>query len=153
MFRIIVTAGLLLWSMAISAGDAGHPDVVAEVKETTAAWVAAFNARDAQRIAALYAPDAVFWGTVSPTIRITPDEVLEYFEASVARNPKMRIGVEDQHVRVYGEMATNSGIYVTHNPQPGAQDIVKVSRFTFVYQRQHDGWIIVSHHSSSMPSE
>ncbi|HEV8644903.1 MAG TPA: DUF4440 domain-containing protein [Burkholderiales bacterium] len=35
----------------------------------TAAWAEAFNARDAQQIAALYADDAVFWGTISPTIR------------------------------------------------------------------------------------
>lgn len=153
MFRLLFFTGLLVWSALVYAGDRGDPSAVSEIKATTAAWVQAFNARDAQRVAALYAEDAVFWGTVSPTIRTTPARVLEYFEASVARSPYMRISVEEQHVRVLGDVATNSGIYVSHNPQPDGNEVVKVSRFTFVYQRRDRGWTIVSHHSSRMPDQ
>lgn len=152
MFQKIVAASLLIWSLAASAGDFGDAGVVAEIKGTTAAWVEAFNVRDARRIGALYAPDAVFWGTVSPTIRITPDQVLEYFDASVTRSPKLRIGVHEQHVRVYGDTATNSGVYISRNPQPGVGDLLSVSRFTFVYQRREGQWLIVAHHSSRMPT-
>jgi hypothetical protein len=94
----------------------------------------------------------VFWGTVSPTLRTTPDDVEASFAASVARSPKLRIGVDDQHVRIYGDTATNSGIYVSRNPRPGADDVVNVSRFTFVYRRRDGGWVIVAHHSSRMPA-
>lgn len=152
MFQNIAAASLLIWSLAASAGDAGDPDVVAEIKQTTAAWIDAFNVRDAQRIGMLYAPDAVFWGTVSPTIRITPAQVLAYFDASVARSPKLRIGVHEQHVRVYDDTATNSGVYISRNPQPGGGDLLNVSRFTFVYQRREGQWLIVAHHSSRMPT-
>lgn len=152
MRTLITGAALLLSSMAVLAADVGDARVVTEIKATTAKWIGAFNTRDAQSVADLYASDAVFWGTVSPTIRMTPDKVLEYFQASSTRNPNMRIGVKDQHVRVYGDTATNSGIYVTHNPRPGEDDAVSVSRFTFVYQRQGNDWVIVSHHSSRMPS-
>ena len=153
MLRTIVAASLLLASVAVKANDVGDARVVAEVKETIAAWVDAFNVRDAQRVAALYAADAVFWGTVSPTIRITPAKVFEYFESSVTRNPELRVGVEEQHVRIYGDVATNSGIYVARNPRPGAEDLVTVARFTFVYQRRDGRWIIVAHHSSRMPAK
>lgn len=153
MFRRFFLMGLLLSSMVAYADDRGDPSVVSEVKAAIGAWVEAFNARDPQRIAALYAEDAVFWGTVSPTIRTTPAQVLEYFEASVARSPHMRIAVDEQHVRVLGNVATNSGIYVSHNPQPDGSEVVKVSRFTFVYQRRDAGWIIVSHHSSRVPGQ
>lgn len=153
MLRTIVAAGLLLWSFAAPANDVGDARVVAEVKETITAWVDAFNVRDAQRVAALYASDAVFWGTVSPTIRITPAKVFEYFESSVVRNPKLRISVEEQHVRVYGDVATNSGIYMARNPQPDGEDLVTVARFTFVYQLRDGHWIIVAHHSSRMPEK
>ena len=152
MFRVIIVAGLLFWNTAAPAGDAGDTGAEIEIREATAAWVAAFNARDAQRIAALYAPDAVFWGTVSPTIRITPDQVLEYFDASVARSPNMRIGIHEQHVRLYGNTATSSGVYITRNPQQGAGDLLRVSRFTFVYQRREGQWVVVAHHSSRMPT-
>jgi ketosteroid isomerase-like protein len=50
---------------ALANVDAVQKEVIA----ATAAWAEAFNARDAQQIAALYADDAVFWGTISPTIR------------------------------------------------------------------------------------
>ena len=32
------------------------------------AWVEAFNSRDPKRIVAIYAPDAVLWGTTARTI-------------------------------------------------------------------------------------
>lgn len=91
MLRTIVAASLLLSNFAVTANDVGDARVVAEVKEAIATWVDAFNVRDAQRVAALYAPDAVFWGTVSPTIRITPSKVFEYFESSVTRKPELRV--------------------------------------------------------------
>jgi len=37
----------------------------------TQAWADAFNSRDPERVLALYDPEAVLWGTVSPTIRDT----------------------------------------------------------------------------------
>jgi uncharacterized protein (TIGR02246 family) len=146
MRTMLMTAALLLCAAPAGAGDADA------VEAATAAWVDAFNAREPRRIAALYAPDAVFWGTVSPTLRTTPEAVEAYFAASVARSPKLRIGVQEQQVRILGDTATNSGIYVTRNPRPDAEDLVSVSRFTFVYQRRDGGWVIVAHHSSRMPA-
>ena len=32
-----------------------------------------------EKTAALYAPDAVFWGTVSEQVRNTPEQVYDYF--------------------------------------------------------------------------
>ena len=38
-----------------------------QVMDAANAWVAAYNSRDAARIAAMYEPDTVFWGTTSTT--------------------------------------------------------------------------------------
>jgi len=38
-----------------------------DVAAATRAWVEAYNSRDPQKILSLYSPDAVFWGTSSPT--------------------------------------------------------------------------------------
>ena len=40
----------------------------------------AFNSRDPKRIVALYAPDAVFWGTTAKTIATTPESIWAYFK-------------------------------------------------------------------------
>jgi len=138
---------LVMGSAALADDDAVQKEVIA----ATAAWAEAFNARDAQRIATLYANDAVFWGTISPTIRITPQDVLEYFTNSTTKRPNLRITIGEQHVRVFGDTATNSGYYTSRNVQDG-QEIITPMRFTFVFHQRGGRWMIVSHHSSRMPA-
>ncbi len=152
MFRVLVPILIALAVFFATAEDqAGADDAEQSVMAATEQWVATFNTRDPARIAALYAPDAVFWGTVSPTIRTTPEQILEYFVSSAKRRPTLRISVGEQHVRVYGDVAFNSGYYTSRYVQDG-QEIVTPMRFTFAY-RKHDGrWVIVNHHSSRIPA-
>lgn len=138
---------VLAYLPALAEDEAVQKEVVA----ATAAWAEAFNARDAQRIAALYADDAVFWGTISPTIRTTPEEVLEYFTNSTTKRPNLRIAIGEQHVRVYGDTAITSGYYTSRNVQDG-QETINPMRFTFVFHQRGGRWMIVSHHSSRMPA-
>lgn len=121
-----------------------------QIRAATATWIEAFNARDAQRIASLYAPDAVFWGTISPTLRVTPEAVLEYFQSSVARRPKLRMTLVDEYPRVFGDIAINTGQYTSREPRDEGE-VVQASRFTFVYRRQGGRWMIIEHHSSRVP--
>jgi hypothetical protein len=93
----------------------------------------------------------VFWGTISPTLRTTPLEVLEYFTNSTTKRPNLRIAIGEQHVRVYGDTAINSGYYTSRNSQDG-QEIITPMRFTFVFHRRTGRWLIVAHHSSRMPA-
>ena len=141
--RCLITVFLVLPGFAI----AGENDAEREVRAATAEWVETFNTRDAARIAALYAPDAVFWGTISPTIRTTPEDILAYFVSSATRRPTLRMALGEQHVRVYGDLAFNSGYYTSRFVQDG-QETVTPMRFTFAYRRQGDRWMIINHHSS-----
>ena len=141
--RCLITVFLVLPGFAI----AGENDAAREVRAATAEWVETFNTRDAARIAALYAPDAVFWGTISPTIRTTPEDILAYFVSSATRRPTLRMALGEQHVRVYGDLAFNSGYYTSRFVQDG-QETVTPMRFTFAYRRQGDRWMIINHHSS-----
>ena len=121
--------------------------VIAQVAAATAEWIATFNTRDPARISALYAPDAILWGTVSKTLRTTPEEILEYFTESATRRPNLRMFLGEYYVRLYGDIATNSGYYTSRNPADG-QEVVIPLRFTFTYRREGDRWMIVNHHSS-----
>jgi len=98
-----------------------------EVAQATAAWVSAFNSRDPSRITALYDAEAVFWGTTSPTIRANPAAVAEYFKDSPKR-PDTRVALNDQHIRVLGDVAINSGSYAFTDGKGGST----AARFTFV---------------------
>jgi len=147
-------AGALLLSLPAGSAFAGEPAddaVAAQVAAATAEWISTFNTRDATRISALYAPDAILWGTVSQTIRTTPGEILDYFEESSARRPNLRMTLGEYHVRLYGDIAINSGYYSSRNPVEG-KDVMVPMRFTFTYRRQGDRWMIVNHHSSRFAS-
>lgn len=146
-------AALLLPLLACNAfaADSTEDNVAAQVAAATADWISTFNTRDAARISALYAPDAILWGTVSQTIRTTPGEILEYFAESSARRPNLRMILGEYHVRLYGDIAINSGYYSSRNPVDG-KDVVTPMRFTFTYRKEGERWVIINHHSSRFAS-
>ena len=125
--------------------------ITAQIAAATSEWIATFNTRDPARISALYAPDAILWGTVSKTIRTSPQEILEYFMESSATRPNLRMVLGEYHVRLYGDLAINSGYYSSRNPVDG-QEVVVPMRFTFTYRRDGGRWMIVNHHSSRFAS-
>jgi uncharacterized protein (TIGR02246 family) len=142
---------LLLPALSTFAEERADDAVAAQVAAATNEWISTFNTRDAARISALYAPDAILWGTVSKTIRTTPREILEYFEESSAKRPDLRMFLGEYHVRLYGEIAINSGYYTSRNPVDG-QEIVIPMRFTFTYRKEGERWVIINHHSSRFAS-
>jgi len=57
-----------------------------EIRSVTKTWAESFNSHDAAALAALYAKDAVLWGTLSAELTSTPNGVRQYFErASILR--------------------------------------------------------------------
>lgn len=142
-------AGVLVLVVALIATPraAGPSD---DVAAATRAWTEAYNSRDPQRIAAAYAPDAVFWGTSSPTLRDTPALIADYFKGSPAQ-PDARVELGDYRVRVWGETAASTGSYTFTDRRDG-QTIRRPARFSFVFRLVNGRWLIVDHHSSSMPA-
>lgn len=147
MTQFLVAALMFAPGFSIARED----DAEHSVRAATAEWIETFNSRDAARIAALYAPEAVFWGTISPTIRTTPEQILEYFVASATRRPTLRMTLGEQHVRVYGDIAFNAGYYTSRFVEDG-REIVSPMRFSFAYRRIGARWMIVNHHSSRIPA-
>ena len=145
--RLLTACILALASQHGFAGEIADEAASRQVADATAEWIATFNTRDPVRISALYAADAILWGTVSKTIRTKPEEILEYFKESSATRPNLRMFLGEYHVRLYGDIATNSGYYTSRNPVDG-QEVVIPMRFTFTYRREGSRWMIVNHHSS-----
>jgi uncharacterized protein (TIGR02246 family) len=140
----MAVAALLLSS---SPGLAGPPD---DVAAATRAWVEAYNSRDPRKIGELYAPDAVFWGTSSPTLRDTPALIADYFKSSPSQ-PNARVELGEFKVRVWGDTAASTGSYTFTDTRDG-QAVRRPARFSFVYRLVNGRWTIVDHHSSSAPA-
>jgi uncharacterized protein (TIGR02246 family) len=132
----------------------GQP-VGAEPKDEIAAaatkWAEIFVDDNPDRILALYAPDGVLWGTLSPTIRQGTAALREYFVGAFKALPGHRVRFGDQLIRVYGDTAVNSGYYTFSYVKDGETKTIP-ARYSFVYIKGPSGWLIVDHHSSAMPT-
>ncbi|MBI2087820.1 MAG: SgcJ/EcaC family oxidoreductase [Deltaproteobacteria bacterium] len=142
---------VLLSSCATQMGGSAAvaPGAKDQVAAATAAWVAAFNSRDPARITALYDPEAAFWGTTAKTISTNPAAIAEYFK-DAPKSPNARVSIGEQHIRVYGDVAVNTGYYTFSNVRDG-KPVANAARYTFVYKNRGGKWMIIDHHSSRVP--
>lgn len=120
-----------------------------EISEQLDRWMAAVEACSSERILKLYAEEAVLLPTLSSKVRHDQDEIRDYFEHFLSMKPKGR--VVEENIRIYGDMAVNSGLYTFSMGKPEAPGEVE-ARFTFVYRRAGGSWVIVEHHSSVSPA-
>jgi uncharacterized protein (TIGR02246 family) len=127
------------------SGAAGRDQVAA----ATAGWRAAYDSRDPARITAMYDSDAVLWGTTAKTVAATPAAIAEYFK-DAGKRPNARVAFGEQHIRVYGDVAVNTGYYTFSDVQDG-QTVSRPARFTMAFRNRDGKWLIVAHHSSRVP--
>jgi len=141
----MILGGLLALAMALPCHAGPREDAFGMVDE----WAAAFNSGDVEKIVALYAPEALVLGTVSPTLATTPDDLRKYFGASSAAKSQVVLG--ERAAAVLNNDATiMTGFYELSRLVNG-QKVVTPARFTFILVRREEGWRIVHQHSSVRP--
>jgi len=143
----------LLPACATNTGGGG-PIETDQVAAATQAWIDAMGSHDPERVVALYDPDAVLWGTTSPKIRDTPAAVRDYFDLLTRVPPDYKGVLGEQRIRVFGDIAINTGTYTFFGPARDAagKPLVRPARFSFVYRNRNGRWLIVDHHSSAVPA-
>ena len=138
-----------------SLGAEGAATAATAVTQAVGAWISAFNQHDAARVAALYHPDAVLWGTLSAEIMTSADAVRAYFERTFNFNPPPTVGLGLNLVRVFGDTAVASGDYTLEFLIAGQSHLMP-ARFSFTYRlnagESGKEWLIVDHHSSLVPA-
>ncbi|NTU76827.1 MAG: DUF4440 domain-containing protein [Alphaproteobacteria bacterium] len=123
-----------------------------EVRKALDTWVAAVASGSAEAVTKLYVTDvddlddAVLLPTLSGVICDTHPKRLDYFKHFTAKFPQGKI--DEVHTRVLGNVAINSGHY-TFTFKDGTS---AAARFSFVYAKTLQGWMIVDHHSSLVPA-
>jgi uncharacterized protein (TIGR02246 family) len=114
-------------------------------------WNAALATGDANRVANLYAPDAVLLPTVSARIRTDRAEIVDYFRHFLENKPVGRI--QKRFITILGPTAAvDTGLYqFTLTNANGSKSKVD-ARYTFVYELRGGRWLIINHHSSALPT-
>ena len=121
-----------------------------EVAEVTQAWARALGEDDPDKVLPFYADDAVFWGTLSPTVRADRAALRDYFVTAFRVLPGLKVAFGDQLIRVYGNTAVNTGYYTFSYIKDGETKSLP-ARNSFTYVKNGERWLIVDHHSSAMP--
>jgi uncharacterized protein (TIGR02246 family) len=144
--RVLLPALILACVVASDALADPKDDVAAAV----AKWTEVFAQNNPDTISALYAKDGVLWGTLSPTVRSDPAAIKAYFVGAFNALPKATVKFGDQLIRVYGNTAVNTGYYTFSYVKDGESKAIP-ARYSFTYVKDGDSWMIVDHHSSSVP--
>ena len=121
-----------------------------EIADQLERWNHALLTEDPDRVLACYAEDAILLPTLSAKLRHDPDEIRDYFVHFLSQKPESRI--HEQNIRIFKDIAINSGRYTFAVTQDGRRTDV-AARFTFVYRKEAHGWRIIEHHSSVLPSQ
>ncbi|HTM07789.1 MAG TPA: SgcJ/EcaC family oxidoreductase [Verrucomicrobiae bacterium] len=148
MRRLLIVAATLFVLGSSSTVRAGAKEDVAAATQT---WVDAMNSHKPDRVFALYDQDAVLWGTRSPTLRDNPTSVRDYFNVLNTVPPTYKVVLDEQRIRVYGDIAIDTGSYTFSETREG-KEVVRPARFTFVYRNRNGRWMIIDHHSSAKPT-
>ncbi|MCT9076917.1 SgcJ/EcaC family oxidoreductase [Streptomyces fulvoviolaceus] len=141
-----VTAGV---SLAGSEGESkASKKQIAALFDT---WNAALQTGDSEKVADLYAKDAVLLPTVSNKVRTDRAGIVDYFDHFLENKP---VGTKVQTiVNVLDDnSAIDTGVYefALTNHDTGEKSVV-TARYTYEYEKRDGEWKIVNHHSSAMP--
>ncbi len=125
-----------------------YKEKIAELFEE---WNKAVESGDPDRVTSMYAFNGILLPTVSNKVRHNHEEIRDYFVHFLAKNPSGQI--DESNIRVYNDIAINSGVYTFTFSPDGQEPFSAQARFTYVYQWFGDHWLIVEHHSSLMPEK
>ena len=129
---------IVLLSLA-TAASAGPKEDVAAAAST---WAVALGEDDPDKVLPLYSDDAVFWGTLSPTVRADRAALRDYFVTAFRVLPGLKVSFGDQLIRVYGNAAVNTGYYTFSYVKDGETKSLP-ARYSFTYVKSGENWLIV----------
>jgi uncharacterized protein (TIGR02246 family) len=144
--RLLFVLGTTLLLVATGASAGPKEDVAA----ATMKWGETLGQNEPDRVVALYAPDAVLWGTLSPTVRADRAALRDYFVTAFKVLPNLKVAFGEQLIRVYGTTAVNTGYYTFSFVKDGEPKTLP-ARYSFTLVKDGENWMIVDHHSSAMP--
>jgi uncharacterized protein (TIGR02246 family) len=131
---------------AAAPADTGSKDPIAAA---TAAWVEAFNSRDAARLGALYDSEAVLTDASESRQRIGAAAIADYYK-DVTRRPTQRVALGERSIRRFGDTVIDSGTLTYFEMRDGTA-VTTPGRYSLTYQNRGGRWLIVDHHASPAP--
>ena len=127
--------------------NAGPKEDATEVLEQ---FKRAFDASDVEGVVRLFAPDAVFLGTVSPKLVTTTSGINEYFQGLKQFTPRS-VTIEEHATVALSDSAVLFAGFDTFTQTKEGKVIESPARFTLLVTKGDQGWRIRHFHSSVRP--
>ncbi len=104
---------------------------------------------DVHRVLELYHENAILLPTFSPVICTNHEQLYNYFKNLITL-PTLSIRTDDFLSAECNNLIINSGIY-TFQYLSNGRPVIVPARFSFVYKKYDEKWLILNHHSSVLP--
>lgn len=114
-------------------------------------WRNAMSSGSADAVVRLYDENGILHATFNPEPLVGRELIRPYFVTLTAL-PKLRVEPIQSIIRIYGDIAINTGTYNFSYEQDGKL-ITVPARFSFTYRKEDGKWKIVDHHSSLKPEK
>jgi uncharacterized protein (TIGR02246 family) len=120
-----------------------------EIEMALTNWLNTLADGDPVKVTDLYLDNGVLLGTVAEDIKQGHTEILSYFEMFVTKNP---IGSVDTFIlQNFGDVCISDGTYTFELDGEDGQRTSVAARYTYVWKKENDKWMIATHHSSVNP--
>lgn len=147
-WKLIPVAIFVFLVTSIMVGQATASNEAA-VETAYGDWRKAMSSGSAENVVMLYSPKAVLLATFEAEPLVGHDLLLPYFKKLTAL-PKLSVKPQKSLIRIFGDVAINSGTYEFSYEKDG-KTVTVPARFSFTYKLDGDKWKIIDHHSSILP--
>ena len=146
-YRFGFAVVVLAWSAFAFAGP--KEDALAAYDK----FFASFTTGNQLELAALFAPDALFYGTGSEEVVTTRDGIVSYFTGALsgARGEVRAKQFESKVLVLSDSVVAIAGKWQSERTLEGKMETAGPSRVTVVMQKRGDNWLIVQFHNSPTP--
>ena len=100
----------------------------------------------------MFAPDAQFYGTLSPELVTTPGGVLQYFKTALDRpDIALAIPLQVTSTAISESIVLIAGMWRVERTLEGKTTVGGPYRVTAVLKKRNDRWVVVQFHNSPRP--
>jgi uncharacterized protein (TIGR02246 family) len=136
---------------ALSTGAQAGP--AEDAQAAFSKFFPAFVAHNQTEVAAMFAPDAQFYGTISPELVTRPEGVLQYFTAALDRPDVTKATpLQMNSTALSDSVVLIAGMWQVDRTLDGKTTVGGPLRVTAVLQKRNDRWLVVQFHNSPRPA-
>jgi hypothetical protein len=148
-----LTRALLVTLIALPLSPMAKAGPAEDAQAAFSKFFPAFVAHNQAEVAAMFAPDAQFYGTVSPDLVTKPEGVLQYFTAALDRPDITRATpLQLTSVALSESVVLVAGMWKVDRTLDGKTTVGGPLRVSAVLQKLNDRWLVVQFHNSPRPA-